>query len=748
MTYVLSRKLLGAVTALLAAALMALDTFLLAHSRVLQMDALLATFLTVAWLALLVGLAMRRRRFLIVSGTAMGLACLTKSPALIALPLVVFLVFWQNGQEWRREGLSGRRGDRFGFSRSLIDLAWIGLPAVLAVLLLWPAMWTAPADTLRQVLAFAVGTGQSSHEIGSFWLGKPVEDPGPLFYPAVLLWRSTPVILVGLLLLVASLARGWPGDARGLEDGRAGFPPGRAQWTVRALLMFCLWFGLAMTLGSKKIDRYLLPIFPALTLLAAWGWIAVGSRLWRPGQGLAGPTGNGRRDSAIVLAAGAILIAAQAFGVLANRPSYLTAYNPLLGGIRTASRVMLVGWGEGLPEIARQLNERQDAANDRAAAWYGHAVFGPFYQGRRFDLLYETPTAADLFAHDVDFFVTYINQEQRKLLDEGIRQRLGRPVVTEDWQGVPLATAYAWPKPFGHTIDLPVRPGLRLLGWTVGQHDPSASQLPVTLYWDAAEHAGHPAVDALLAVQLTDQGGETWDDQGLPPLGDDTSIVDGWLGRAALPQEVLLDLPRGLIAGDYGLVLTSPAGANLELGQATIRPSRRTDLSDSQLSPALPILRFGNAFQLLDFTVHETGDAWTLDLLWTALGPPEPGVKFFVHLADQSDAIADQLDATLGAFPGQATATWQQGDLVRHRIHLTKPLAPGTYRLYVGLYRPQSGERLAATADGVPVPDNRYLLKQWDSEGSVLRSAVDQDLGQKDARGVVPEGQDRKLVAG
>ncbi len=74
-----------------------------------------------------------------------------------------------------------------------------------------------------------------------------------------------------------------------------------------------------------------------------------------------------------------------------NRPTYLTAYNPLLGGMGTARQVMLVGWGEGLAEAARFLDEQPEAQNLRVAAWYGHNVFGPFFAGQSYDLYYDLP---------------------------------------------------------------------------------------------------------------------------------------------------------------------------------------------------------------------------------------------------------------------------------------------------------------------------------------------------------------------
>ena len=38
-----------------------------------------------------------------------------------------------------------------------------------------------------------------AHATGTFFLGRDVADPGWLFYPLVILFRSDPFLLVGLL---------------------------------------------------------------------------------------------------------------------------------------------------------------------------------------------------------------------------------------------------------------------------------------------------------------------------------------------------------------------------------------------------------------------------------------------------------------------------------------------------------------------------------------------------------------------
>src|SRR5215212_3451837 len=87
--YALLRRMLPALVATLAALLWAADPFVIAYSRVLHVDGLAGTFITLSLLAACVyWFHDRRSRFLIVSAISAGLAILSKSPALVLLPLV------------------------------------------------------------------------------------------------------------------------------------------------------------------------------------------------------------------------------------------------------------------------------------------------------------------------------------------------------------------------------------------------------------------------------------------------------------------------------------------------------------------------------------------------------------------------------------------------------------------------------------------------------------------------------------
>ncbi len=100
-----------------------------------------------------------------------------------------------------------------------------------------------------------------------------------------------------------------------------------------------------MSVLSKKFDRYILPIFPLLNILAAIGWV----QLWRLLQSRLPRLQHNRRGASLFARAAFVGIAAVSLAtVLWYHPYELAYYNPLLGGADVASRTLLIGRGEGL----------------------------------------------------------------------------------------------------------------------------------------------------------------------------------------------------------------------------------------------------------------------------------------------------------------------------------------------------------------------------------------------------------------
>jgi 4-amino-4-deoxy-L-arabinose transferase-like glycosyltransferase len=389
--YLLVRRLLGNVTALLGAGLLALDPFYLAHSRLIHHDALATTF---AFLAVLtfVSFAWRDRSWiwLVLSALCTALACLSKSSALFLLPFVGLAGLAALCLELRSEPSRRWETVRFWIIRLLL---WSAIVAIFFVTL-WPAMWVNPIGVTQNMLGTAIQYAEEPHARGSFFLGAPVDDPGFLFYPMVLLLRTTPLSLVGLLCCIVLIA---------MQVRRRHLLERPEVMALVTLLAFVVLFAAFMSFGSKKFDRYLLPIFPIVDFLAA----AAFAQMLRTIASVKVPAALiGGISAAILIIQGLLLLPAY--------PYYLSAYNLLAGGSPMAQKVLLVGWGEGLEQAAAYLNERPDAKRLKVATLYYRDIRA-FFKGKGVNFVADDDPKQPAAWNKADYVVAYVSQVQRQM---------------------------------------------------------------------------------------------------------------------------------------------------------------------------------------------------------------------------------------------------------------------------------------------------------------------------------------------
>ncbi len=301
LAYLLARSRLDERTARLLAVFLALDPFFAGHSSVLHTDALQATFGLLAVLTLLPrrdGRVAWRR--VLAAGGWLALAGLTKTLGLLLAPGMAVALLWDRREPW------GKR---------IAQVLLLAGATSLCYILLDPALWGDPRHAL-DVLTGAVSYHESIGLRPVFFAGRTTSAPGLLFYPAVLLWRLTPPVFLGLLMLRRSADRfnGW-------------------------FLWPALLYLLAITLPAKKFDRYALSAIPLLSVLAARTWASL--RRWR-------------------LALPLLLLP---WALVAILPLYEA--DPLLGGPWLARHVIPLGWGEtsglGATQAARRLPHPQTA---------------------------------------------------------------------------------------------------------------------------------------------------------------------------------------------------------------------------------------------------------------------------------------------------------------------------------------------------------------------------------------------------
>ncbi len=156
------------------------------------------------------------------------------------------------------------------------------------------------------------------------------------------MWRATPITLAGLLALIISLLL-----PRWFHLTR------QQRLTSLYLGLFAILFTIFMTLGAKKFDRYLLPIFAPLICSPVWAGLRLPARYSDVfGERRRANAGRAKWLSAIGIAGLAGIIVLQALSAGSTYPYYFSYYNPLAGGPAKAPQVMMIGWGEGLDQAA------------------------------------------------------------------------------------------------------------------------------------------------------------------------------------------------------------------------------------------------------------------------------------------------------------------------------------------------------------------------------------------------------------
>jgi hypothetical protein len=126
--------------------------------------------------------------------------------------------------------------------------------------------------------------------------------------------------------------------------------------------------------------------------------------------------------------------------------------------------------------------------------------------------------------------------------------------------------------------------------------------------------------------------------------------------------------------------------------------------------------QFAHHLELKGFTVNEEASAVEVDLIWRKFAAGRIDAKVFVHLYAPSGALAAQHDG-YPAFGTRPPYSWHEGEQIvdGRRLSLPPDLAPGAYELMVGLYEPDTGERVPITADGDRErPDDRLWLTTID----------------------------------
>jgi hypothetical protein len=401
------------------------------------------------------------------------------------------------------------------------------------------------------------------------------------------------------------------------------------------LAIFALIYTLLMTVGVKESARYLLPIFPMLAYIAAWGWLKLFKVRWQP------------------LFVAGLGITAVLF-TIQYAPYYFTYLNPLVGGPGTAAHLISIGWGQGLDEVARWLNDQPDPIPPHLGARYT-ATINPFYRGE-----VSSPVSEEL-----DYVAFYIKQTQNGYPSPEIlgyfeqQTPLHRVIIN----GLEYAQIYQGPAmvPIEVESDSDIKLPVAYRPYKI--YAPIGESLEVDLLWPADDELDAQAERSVtLILTAADQ---SWTASATAPIIKQ--------GPNVIVSRHQFDLPPDLDRDSVELRLEQKT-----LGQLKTRLMSVPD----DFQPLSTV--FNNQINLAGIKQTRTPEGLDIELAWQGWSNVSNDYTIFIQLLDSQGERITGVD--IAPDPGFTQLDRKEVKLTQHSVPLPTDMNPGEYTMLIGLY--------------------------------------------------------------
>ena len=649
-------QLWGKTAGLVALALFAFDPTIVANSQLVTHDIPVSFFFFAAAYCLWRYLETNRTRNLILTGIVFGLAQGAKFSALLLAPVFIAVaVLWS----WRGPDWPARL--RWAMNRAVSVLPIF----VVGGLTLWAlygfsfhslpgSALHVPAPAYFEDMLWEIKYFGREHY---FFLCGQCSTTGWWYYFPLAFLIKTPLpamMLIGAAVISLRRQTNWP--------------------RLMALLLPVLAYLLSTLVSPLYIGyRYFIPALPFLYVLA--GRLALlTKRYWR-----------------------LLLIGALAWsGVIALRihPNALAYFNEIAGGPDNGWRCLVdsnIDWGQNLPALRDTIKKYNLGQIKLSYFGSGH----PSYYG----INYEPLPTADL------------TPEQGNPLARIFSPYDPSPgmyaISATNLQGVALGPdkrdTYAWFRdktPFA-------KAGYSIFLYRV---EPTGAPVDAALAGLQVDEIAHESFTAFGTNDVRLRWFDARSSLVIPAqpawyvLGEGDLRAWGWSTTRACAtttgQPCRLYPPdpaahAAALAQAQQLSLTSSAWSSPELIPA----------SDQSLSRLTLPIDLGGQIQFLGYTLQSKPDRISLLTAWRVTAPPDGRRAIFAHMLAPDGQVIAQWDGSDVAVDG-----WRTGDTFLQQALLPLPAGvSGTHWVQVGVYDPETMERLPVLSDGKPIAD-RILL--------------------------------------
>ena len=261
------------------------------------------------------------------------------------------------------------------------------------------------------------------------------------------------------------------------------------------------------------------------------------------------------------------------------------------------------------------------------------------------------------------------------------------------------------------------------MGYNLEADQVEPGQIGLTLYWQALRS---PTAQYDVLLKLINAGYKVWGQQS-GPLPGPFLPLQWWKPGQIVKDRRTIGLLPATPPGSYyvevhvynpSVEMGLKPGEDCDILLGPVQIARRASPAIEDLGMDHPVgAVLGGRVRLLGYNIESgfrPGDNIHLTLFWQCLEEMEQSYTVFTHLVDAGGHIVAQKDnpPVDGLYP---TTKWEMGEIVRDQYDLTIPqdIAPGEYRLKVGMYLAETGERLRAVRGKEPLAENAVTLSPF-----------------------------------
>jgi hypothetical protein len=611
---------------------------------------------------------------------------------------------------------------------NLMTALWLGVSIA--------SIWYLPRlDFVHHVLGFGYGARSDAPDFSRF--------SAYTYYPKVLVREelSWPFTILFIVLVALALVFLILGRLRVSANGWI-----LASWLIVPLVI--------TTLSTHRDARAIMPVLPTMALTLAWGLSSV------PGRAVRGTL------LALVLLFGVVQFSVLSYDAFAWLPSQTATELPLVGHVNLFAEGDHIQWPNSgvndsrywvMPDIFERISEEREGKTTKFGLLINNRQIN--YRNVEYLLLTRYP---DIVMENLDQssdrlpvyprlfgcdYLAFMQSDRRRVASDQ-SQEVIREIIetspqsfTETFQ---LVKTYSLPEgemiyfyrnstgkvpkafpaellfPIEHIEQVNLSDKIFFLGydldssWVV-----SDDKVILTLYWLALEPM---EADYIVYLKLINAVHHIWGEQEGRPYWDG-SPTNTWHQGQLIGDTREIGLLSGTPPGSYQIAvnLYDPyRGEELKpergLILGPVEVPRREPPSINALDMDRPLeADLGGKVRLLGYSIQSgfrPSDGIHLTLFWQALEEMDKDYTVFTHLTDEEGHIWGQKDnpPVDGFYP---TTGWETGEIVRDQydILISSDAPPGEYRIEVGMYLIETGERLMVQDENGHYQGNRVSLE-------------------------------------